>query len=86
MRQIVREIQLELFTVEVQLFEFEQKRKELKAKLAKLGAGEKFCTKCALTMGIEQFYRDRQKLDGRTSWCCECVCKYERERRRRRVA
>lgn len=63
---------MELFTVEVALGEFGAKRKELKAKLAKLGAGTKVCTKCHEEMDIEQFYRDGRKTDKRCSWCSEC--------------
>jgi hypothetical protein len=84
--QVVREIQLELFRVEAALSEFQTKRKLLRANLAKLGVGEKTCTKCGETMDIEQFYRDKQKIDGRSSWCCECVRTAERERQRRKVA
>lgn len=70
---IVRTLQMELFEIETALSEFEVKRKEVRARLAKLGAGKKTCTKCGLEMDIEQFYRDSQKLDKRSSWCCECV-------------
>lgn len=84
--QIVRNLQLELFTVEVALTEFEAKRKELKAKLAKLGVGTKTCTKCLETCDIEQFYRDKQKTDKRSSWCCECKLKDVAERQRRPAA
>jgi hypothetical protein len=70
---IVRSLQMELFEIETALSEFELKRKEVRARLAKLGAGKKTCTKCGEEMDLEQFYRDRQKLDKRSSWCCECV-------------
>lgn len=86
MKGIVHEIQLELFEIEVALNEFETKRKLLKAKLTKLGAGTKTCTKCQIEMDIEHFYRDRQKIDGRSSWCMECVRTAERERKRRKAA
>lgn len=39
-------------------------------------------TKCKTEMDIEQFYVDRQKLDGRSSWCIECVVEKERLKRR----
>lgn len=66
-------LQLELFRIELAISEFELKRKELKAQLAKLGAGTKVCTKCEEEMDLEQFYLDKQKIDGRHSWCQECV-------------
>lgn len=70
---LILQVQLELFNVEVALSEFEAKRKELKARLAKLGVGTKVCTKCGEEMDIEQFYRDKQKIDRLSSWCCECI-------------
>jgi hypothetical protein len=70
---IVTSLQMELFEIEETLSQFEQKRKEVRARLAALGAGTKTCTKCAEEMDLEQFYRDRQKFDKRSSWCCECV-------------
>jgi hypothetical protein len=69
---IVRTLQMELFEIESALSEFELKRKQVLARLATLGAGQKTCTKCNETMDIEQFYRDKQKSDKRSSWCCEC--------------
>lgn len=86
MKQIVRQIQLELFAIEVSISEFQAKRKELKTKLAKLGAGEKRCTKCKVKCDIEQFYRDVQKIDRRHSWCIECVTKAVRDRNARNKA
>ena len=83
-KQIVRAIQMELFEIEVALSEFQAKRKELKARLVQLGAGTKTCTKCETEMDIEQFYRDSQKLDKRSSWCAECVCEAVRKRNQRR--
>ncbi len=88
----VRSLQMELFEIEKALSEFELKRKEVLARLAKFGAGKKTCTKCEETMGIEQFYRDKQKSDKRSSWCCECVRRavtaryYEIPRKRNRLA
>jgi len=79
--QIVRSLQMELFEIEMQLSEFEAKRKQIKAELAKRGAGTKVCRKCREEMDIDQFYRDKQKLDGRTSWCHECVKEKERKKR-----
>lgn len=70
---IVRSLQMELFEIETALSEFELKRKEVMARLVQLGAGTKTCTKCGEEMDLEQFYRDRQKFDKRSSWCCECV-------------
>jgi len=72
---IVRSLQLELFEIEIALSEFELKRKEIRARLAQLGAGKKTCTKCDEEMEIEQFYVDKQKSDKRSSWCMECVRK-----------
>ncbi len=83
---VVRGIQMELFQVEALLSEFEAKRKELKARLARMGAGTKVCTKCKEEMDIEQFYRDRQKIDRRSSWCCECKQTAGRERWQRKSA
>ena len=77
---IVRSLQMELFEVESALSEFELKRKEIKARLVQLGAGTKTCTKCSEEMSIDQFYRDSQKLDKRSSWCCECIRKKVMER------
>lgn len=77
--QIVRSLQMELFQIEVAISEYEAKRKEIKARLAAHGAGKKTCTKCGEEMDIEQFYVDRQKLDGRCSWCQEC-CRSHRLR------
>lgn len=82
----VHSIQMELFAVEYALNEFETKRKLLKAQLAMLGVGSKVCTKCELEMDIEQFYRDKQKIDLRSSWCMDCVTKAERDRKRRKAA
>jgi hypothetical protein len=72
---IVRSLQMELFEIESALSEFELKRKEIKARLAQLGAGTKTCTKCGEEMSIEQFYRDKHTLDKRSKWCCECIRK-----------
>jgi hypothetical protein len=62
----VTSLQLELFEIEETLSQFERKRKEVRARLTALGAGGE-------EMALEQFYRDRQKFDKRSSWCCECV-------------
>jgi len=70
---LLRSLQLELFEIEFALSEFEKKRKEIRARLNQLGAGMKTCTKCKEEMEIEQFYRDNQKFDKRSSWCRECV-------------
>ncbi len=32
----------------------------------------KFCPKCKITKPVEDFYVDRSKGDGLTSWCIEC--------------
>lgn len=64
---------MELFQIEVAISEYEAKRKEIKARLAEHGAGQKTCTKCGEEMDIEQFYVDKQKMDRRTSWCQECT-------------
>lgn len=77
---IVHALQLELFQIEAALSEFEAKRKEVRAQLARLGAGTKQCTKCLIEMDIEQFYRDAQKFDKRSSWCIECKTKDVRKR------
>jgi len=76
----INSLQLELFQIEEALSQFEQKRKEVRARLTALGAGKKTCTKCGEEMDPEQFYRDRQKFDKRSSWCCECVRKSVLER------
>jgi hypothetical protein len=76
----VYEAQLELFQVEVALGEFQKKQKELKARLIRLGAGKKTCTKCKEELDIEYFRVDRQKTDKRCSWCDECQNKAGRER------
>lgn len=83
----VRSLQMALFEIETALSEFEQKRKEIRARLTKLGAGQKTCTKCNENMEIEQFYRDKQKFDKRSSWCCECIRKavVQRYQRRKRL-
>lgn len=83
-RQAVREIQMKLFAVDAAIYEFQRKQKELKARLARLGVGTKVCTKCGIECDIDQFYRDRQKPDGKAKWCIECVTKGERERNARR--
>lgn len=83
---VVRTLQMELFKIERALSEFEVKRKEVLARLTQLGAGKKTCTKCNENMDIEQFYRDGQKLDGRSSWCGECIRKAVTDRYHRTVA
>jgi hypothetical protein len=70
---VVTSLQMELFEIEETLSQFEQKRKEVRARLTALGAGTKTCTKCGEEMDIEQFYRDAQKFDRRSAWCCECI-------------
>lgn len=80
---IVHTLQMELFEIEKALSEFELKRKEVKARLVKLGVGQKTCTKCSETMDLEQFYRDNQKFDKRSSWCGECVRQAVTARRNR---
>lgn len=86
MTGVIHQIQLELFEVEAAISEFERRRKDLKAKLVRAGAGTKTCTKCGEEMDIEQFYRDRQKLDRRDSWCCECRKSDVTERQKRNRA
>lgn len=85
-KQVVREIQMELFAIDSTIYQFSQKRKELKAKLVTLGVGTKTCTKCKEELDIDQFYRDGQKPDGRSAWCCECVTEAQKERSRRKRA
>jgi hypothetical protein len=80
---VVRALQMELFEIEVALSEFEAKRKEIKIRLVQLGAGTKTCTKCLIEMPVEQFYRDAQKIDKRSSWCIECKIVDVRNRSRR---
>jgi hypothetical protein len=82
---VVRALQMALFEIEVALSEFEGKRKEIKVRLVQLGAGTKTCTKCLIEMPVEQFYRDAQKIDKRSSWCIECKI-VDVKKRSRRVA
>lgn len=75
--EAVRSIQLELFQLgkEYQrvLRDFYSKRKALKRKLRLVQAtGRKRCRQCRIEMDIEQFYKDKQKSDGRDSYCIEC--------------
>jgi hypothetical protein len=75
--EVLKAIQMELFELgkEYQrvLRDFYAKRKALKRKLKlALAAGRKTCRQCRIEMDIEQFYKDKQKSDGRDSYCIEC--------------
>ncbi len=75
--QAIEAVQLELFQLgqEYQrvLRDFYVKRRALKRKLKRVqAAGKKRCRQCRIEMDIEQFYRDKQKSDGRDSYCIEC--------------
>lgn len=39
----------------------------------------KICTKCGIEKDIINFYNDKQKLDGKTSWCKLCLSNKHKE-------
>lgn len=44
---------------------------------------DKFCPQCKVTKTINDFGKNRQRLDGRASWCKECSNRYSAELKRR---
>jgi len=42
----------------------------------------KKCTKCSLTLPVEEFYKSKQTKDGRLYWCKSCFNKNVRDRYR----
>lgn len=88
--EAAKEIQLELFQLKQdqaeRTREYLAKRKALKRKLRLIhGKGLKRCRRCNYEMPVEQFSLDRQKTDGRSSYCLECISERYKLRRKGNV-
>lgn len=42
--------------------------------------GEKYCSLCKTTRTIQEFYKDKYRLDGLCNWCKSCRQKYNKNR------
>ncbi len=49
-------------------------------------AGYKRCSRCEMTLPLEQFHRDSSRKDGVFSWCSECSAAQREQRRAQRRA
>lgn len=68
--QAIKSLQLELFEMKrVYLLKAKQLKREINQIASK---GMKVCRLCRLEMDVEQFYRRKDTLDQRDSWCIEC--------------
>ena len=46
---------------------------------------KKICRRCASEKDLSEFYKHKQTFDGRLNICKECIKKYSRERRWRKI-
>ncbi len=75
--EAIKSLQMELFQIKqlhiVLSKKLRRQRRIIEQKIQAIASrGVKMCRQCREEMDVEQFSRDKQKSDGRDSYCLEC--------------
>lgn len=83
----LKDIQLELFELKSERAAITSHIRFLERKARRITTtGVKTCRQCRVEMPVDQFYADRQKVDGRDSYCIECRLERNKISRRAKAA